>query len=74
MLPPVPHHTLGAVPLANTPIKLSLTPGGIRGTAPDMGQHSREVLGELLGLDTAALAALIARRVVWEERPPVDLG
>lgn len=74
MLPPVPHHTLGTVPLANTPVKLSLTPGGIRGTAPDMGQHSREVLGELLGLDTAALADLVARRVVWEERPPVDLG
>ena len=62
------------LPLTNTPVKLSHTPGGIRGTAPDMGQHSREVLAELLGLDAARLDDLVARQVVWEERPEVELG
>ena len=70
----VTHKVLGEVPLTNTPIKLSSTPGGIRGSSPDMGEHSREVLGELLGLDAARLDDLVARQVVWEERPEVDLG
>ena len=70
----VTHKVLGEVPLTNTPIKLSSTPGGIRGSSPDRGEHSREVLGELLGLDAARLDDLVARQVVWEERPEVDLG
>ncbi len=74
MLQTVPHRVLGDLPLTNTPVKLSSTPGGIRGTAPDMGQHSREVLAELLGLDAARLDALVERKVVWEERAEVDLG
>ena len=74
MFVPVSHHTFGAVPLVNTPIKLSRTPGGLRGTSPDMGQHSREVLDELLHLDSARLDDLVARHVVWEERPEVELG
>ncbi|MFA7248784.1 MAG: CaiB/BaiF CoA-transferase family protein [Dehalococcoidia bacterium] len=74
MFRPVHHRVLGDVPLTNTPVKLSATPGGIRGTSPDMGEHSREVLAELLGLDAARLDDLVARHVVWEERPEVDLG
>jgi CoA:oxalate CoA-transferase len=73
-LVPTPHHTIGTIPLTNTPVKLSRTPGGIKGTSPDMGQHSREVLEELLGLDRDAVAELIAREVVRDERAPVELG
>ncbi len=74
MLPEVPHHTFGKVRLANSPVKLSRTPAGIRGTSPDMGQHSREVLSEVLSLDADALEDLVARQVVWEQRPEVELG
>ena len=74
MLVPVEHPKLGTLPLVNTPVKLSRTPGGIRGASPDMGQHSREVLAERLGLDAGEVEALIAGQVVWEERPPVDLA
>ncbi len=74
MFRPVHHKVFGDVPLTNTPVKLSSTPGGIRGGSPDMGQHSREVLGEVLGLDAARLDDLIARQVVWVERPEVELG
>lgn len=73
-LVPVEHHTIGTIPLPNTPVKLSRTPGGIKGTSPDMGQHSAEVLGELLGLEAGAIQELIAREVVRNERAPVDLG
>ncbi|MDA0269863.1 MAG: CaiB/BaiF CoA-transferase family protein [Chloroflexi bacterium] len=74
MLPEVPHRAFGKVRLANSPVRLSRTPAGIRGTSPDMGQHSREVLAELLDLDAAALEDLVSRQVVWEERPEVELG
>ena len=74
MFQPVRHRVFGEVPLPNTPVRLSETPGGIRGTSPDMGEHSREVLTELLGLASERLDDLIARQIVWEERPEVDLG
>jgi CoA:oxalate CoA-transferase len=73
-LVPVEHHTLGRVPLPDTPVRLSRTPGGIRGTSPDMGADSRDVLAELLGLDAAAIDDLVQREVVREERAPVELG
>jgi len=39
-----------------------------------MGQHSREVIAELLGLDAATIDALVTREVVHDERAPVELG
>jgi len=74
MFVPVPHHTLGTLPLVNTPVKLSRTPGGAHGTSPDMGQDTRTVLHERLGLDEALIDDLIERSVAWVERPPVELG
>ena len=47
---------------------------GDQGFVPDMGQHSREVLRELLGLSDAEIEALVGREVVREERAPIDLG
>jgi formyl-CoA transferase len=74
MFVPVEHQKLGTLPLVNSPVKLSRTPAGIRGSSPDMGQHSREVLRERLGMTDEEIDALAAREVVWQERPPVDLG
>lgn len=34
-------------PLANTPVRLSKSPGGIRVSAPQVGEHTEEILGEL---------------------------
>lgn len=74
MLVPVEHHTLGTVPLPNTPVRLSRTPGGIRGSSPDMGQHTREVLKELLGLDDPAVDALLESEIVRDHRGEVELA
>jgi crotonobetainyl-CoA:carnitine CoA-transferase CaiB-like acyl-CoA transferase len=35
------------VPIANTPVRLSLTPGSVRRRAPGLGEHTDEVLAEL---------------------------
>ena len=38
------------------------------------GEGTAEVLAEVLGLDAARLDDLVERKVVWEERPEVELG
>jgi crotonobetainyl-CoA:carnitine CoA-transferase CaiB-like acyl-CoA transferase len=50
-------------PVADTPVRLSATPGGIRHRAPVLGEHTEEVLGEV-GYDGTAIAALRAAGVV----------
>ena len=70
----VPHHTIGNIPLTNTPIKLSRSPGGIKGTSPDMGQDTEDILKELLKLDQSEIEDLLQNEIVSNFRPPVDLG
>ena len=48
---------LGPVRMQNVLFRLSRTPGRIRFTGPDLGEHNAEVYAEL-GLDEAALARL----------------
>jgi crotonobetainyl-CoA:carnitine CoA-transferase CaiB-like acyl-CoA transferase len=51
------------VPLANTAVRLSATPGGIRHRAPLLGEHTGEVLLEI-GYSTEEIASLRAAAVV----------
>jgi formyl-CoA transferase len=48
------------VPMTGVVPRFSGTPGAIRHPGPGLGEHTREVLGELLGLDDAELDALQA--------------
>jgi len=52
-----------AAPVADTPVRLSETPGGIRHRAPLLSEHTEEVLAEI-GYDEAAVAALREKGVV----------
>jgi crotonobetainyl-CoA:carnitine CoA-transferase CaiB-like acyl-CoA transferase len=51
------------VPLAPTPIELSVTPGTYRRPAPLLGEHTDEILRSL-GYDEAEIAALRRQRVI----------
>ncbi|MEM7060047.1 MAG: CoA transferase [Pseudomonadota bacterium] len=46
MVPATEHPVAGNVQTIGLPVKFNLTPGGIRGPAPTLGQHTAEVLTE----------------------------
>jgi len=60
------HPTEGRVKTPGFPIRFSKTPSTVERGAPVVGEHSREVLGEL-GLDAEAVERLIASGVVRED-------
>jgi crotonobetainyl-CoA:carnitine CoA-transferase CaiB-like acyl-CoA transferase len=63
MFPVVHHPTAGTGRVVGCPIKLSETPGRAADPAPLLGQHTRKVLHDLLGLDADEL---ITNGIVFE--------
>ena len=45
----IEHPNVGPIKMLGLPIKLSETPGKVRTPAPELGQHTEEVLTEVLG-------------------------
>jgi formyl-CoA transferase len=58
------HPTAGTVTMPGFPYDLSNTPAGVERASPLLGEHTREVLCELLGYSTLEVADLEAREVV----------
>ena len=58
------HLVAGSVPFVASPIRLSETPVQYHSAPPTLGQHSREILQDLLGLTDAEVDDLKARGVV----------
>jgi formyl-CoA transferase len=65
------HPIMGPVVMANSPLRMSGGETGTRRSSPALGQHTREVLGEL-GLAPSDVEALIATRVVRAWEPPAE--
>ena len=53
-----PNAGSGKVPLIGNPLKMSATPPQYRAAPPVLGQHTDEVLAEVLGLDETEIAGL----------------
>jgi benzylsuccinate CoA-transferase BbsF subunit len=49
----------------NVPLRLSATPGKVRGVAPLMGEHTYEIARELLGLSDAEIKKLDEEKVFY---------
>src|ERR1700710_30144 len=64
MVVEMPHSSGQTVKVIANPVKLSETPADYRIAPPLLGEHTDAVLGERLGLDAAALAALRAKNVI----------
>lgn len=58
MIVEVEHPVAGKLKMPGVPIKLSETPGNIRRPAPVLGQHTDEILKELLGLSDEKISEL----------------
>jgi crotonobetainyl-CoA:carnitine CoA-transferase CaiB-like acyl-CoA transferase len=59
MVPETDHPVAGRVSCIGLPVKFSGTPGGVRGPAPLLGQHTCEVLAEA-GYSQDEIAAMLA--------------
>jgi crotonobetainyl-CoA:carnitine CoA-transferase CaiB-like acyl-CoA transferase len=55
----------GNITTENVPIRLSETPGEVRGPAPLMGQHTYEIARDLLGLADDEIRQLEAEQVLY---------
>ena len=64
MLVEMPHPSAGSVRLAGTPFNLSAAPAQLHLPPPTLGQHTDEILKELLALDDNAIAELRRDEVV----------
>jgi crotonobetainyl-CoA:carnitine CoA-transferase CaiB-like acyl-CoA transferase len=55
---------LGSIRMQNVVPKLSRTPGGIRHAGPRLGEHTREVYADWLGVTDGELAQLTTEGVI----------
>jgi crotonobetainyl-CoA:carnitine CoA-transferase CaiB-like acyl-CoA transferase len=58
------HPRAGKVKMVGAPVRLSETPGSVRTPSPMLGEHTAEVLRDLLGMDADAVAALRDQGVI----------
>jgi formyl-CoA transferase len=64
MVAEIPHPTIGTLRLGGIPIKYSETPGSIRRPPPLLGEHTDEILGEVLDLSPEKIGGLRKEEVI----------
>lgn len=64
MIATVAHPTIGELKLAGIPVKYSETPGEVRRPPPLLGEHTREILTEVLGYDDGQIETLVNEAVI----------
>jgi crotonobetainyl-CoA:carnitine CoA-transferase CaiB-like acyl-CoA transferase len=65
----IDHPEAGKVKVLAPWVRFSETPAAIRSPAPLMGQHTREVFGQVLGLSAEEIDALEAKEVIGAAAP-----
>jgi crotonobetainyl-CoA:carnitine CoA-transferase CaiB-like acyl-CoA transferase len=58
------HPQYGETRVLGLPVRLSETPGSVRLPAPELGQHTEEVLSDVLGYDRNRIGELRERKVI----------
>jgi crotonobetainyl-CoA:carnitine CoA-transferase CaiB-like acyl-CoA transferase len=70
----VDHPEAGKVKILAPWVRFSDTPGAITSPAPLMGQHNREVFGQILGLSAKEIDALEKKGIIASDVPPDTLS
>ena len=65
MVQQVNHSGVGPVYVTGVPVKFSASTTDVRLPPPTLGEHTREVLAEVLGMDMAAHELEAARNEGW---------
>jgi len=60
----VAHKDFGPIKMQNVAPRLSDTPGKVRHAGPDLGEHTEEVLSDLLSIDSATQTDWRARGII----------
>ena len=60
----VPHPGAGSVKLVASPLKIPTAPSSVRYPPPMLGEHTEQILNELLGLDEKSVTDLRASQVI----------
>ena len=60
----VDHPQHGPIDMVGVPVALSETPGSIRRVAPELGEHTEEILTEVLGWDWDKVGELREKKVI----------
>jgi len=64
------HPRAGKIRMVGAPVRLSMTPGSVRTPAPTLGEHTDQVLQELLGLGAEEIDALRAAGAIGPKHGP----
>lgn len=64
MISDIPHKRLGKWRVANTPFNIIGVDSGPQGPSPDLGEHTEEVLKDMLGLTGSRISELRSRGVI----------
>jgi crotonobetainyl-CoA:carnitine CoA-transferase CaiB-like acyl-CoA transferase len=67
MIAEIPHPTIGTLRLTGVPIKYSETPGSVRLPPPLLGEHTGEVLADVLGYSRDRIEALRERGAIGSD-------
>jgi crotonobetainyl-CoA:carnitine CoA-transferase CaiB-like acyl-CoA transferase len=60
----IDHPQCGPTKMVGVPVQLSDTPGSVRAPAPELGQHTEEILMDVLGWDWDRIGALREKGVI----------
>ena len=64
MVREIHHPVCGSVQLLNTPLKMAASTPGIRDSPPTLGQHTNEILRDIIGISTSDISNLRKAGVV----------
>ena len=64
MVKEVDHPTCGPIKMVNTPVKFSFSKPGIRMPPPTLGQHTSEILKDMLAMSSEEVDSLRSEGVV----------